>query len=76
MTDLSPQAQAVYDAATTEAIIYNADWPVIIAAALRAAAAQVVPHEYLTEADLKVHERQLMRLRLLGIAEELEQLDD
>ena len=39
MTDLSPAAQAVYDAATTAAIRDNADWPVTIAAALRAAAA-------------------------------------
>ena len=42
MADLSPQAQAVYEAATTAAIRDNADWPVTIAAALRAVADQVV----------------------------------
>ena len=41
MTDLSPKAQAVYEAATTAAIRDNADWPVTIAAALRAAASQL-----------------------------------
>jgi hypothetical protein len=79
MTDLSPAAQAVLDA-------YNAGFirPVAvhhkprIAAALRAAANQVVP----TEMDLppiapdlghfRQHERRLTRQRLLAIADELE----
>lgn len=39
---LSPAAQAVYDATTTAAIRDNADWPVTIAAALRAAVDQVI----------------------------------
>ena len=42
-TPLSPAAQAVYDAATIAAIRDNADWPVAIAAALRAAVEQVLP---------------------------------
>jgi hypothetical protein len=79
MSDLSPAAQAVLDA-------YNAGFirPVAvhhkprIAAALRAAANQVVP----TEMDLppiapdlghfRQHERRLTRQRLLAIADELE----
>ena len=79
MTNLSPAAQAVLDA-------YNSGFirPVAvhhkprIAAALRAAADQVVP----TEMDLppiapdlghfRQHERRLTRQRLLAIADELE----
>jgi hypothetical protein len=79
MTDLSPAAQAVLDA-------WNNEWSKgsfchdqrSIAAALRAAADQVVP----TETDLppiapdlghfRQHERRLTRHRLLAIAAELE----
>jgi hypothetical protein len=43
-----------------------------IAGALRAAADQVVPHEYLVGVDVEVQARQLTRLRLLAIAAELE----
>jgi hypothetical protein len=62
MTDLSPAAQAVYDAVTVEAIINNADWPVTIAAALRAAANHL---DHPTSAHT-----------LYAFADELEKLDD
>jgi hypothetical protein len=75
MTDLSPAAQAIEDA------YFNADgfgYQAGLAAALRAAADQVVP----TELDLppiapdlghfRQHERRLTRQRLLAIAAELE----
>jgi hypothetical protein len=69
MTDLSPAAQTVLDA-------YYCEKPLVgskrVAAALRAAADQVVPHEYLTGVDAAVEARQLTRLRLLAIAAELE----
>jgi hypothetical protein len=77
MTQLSPQAQAVLDVAcdNTEP---DCDTQHLIAAALRAAADQVVP----TEMDLppiapdlghfRQHERRLTRQRLLAIADELE----
>ena len=74
MSELSPQAQVVLDAAFT--LADNLDRDVtdteMIAAALRAAADQVVPHEYLTGVDAAVEARQLTRLRLLAIAAELE----
>ncbi len=76
MTDLSPQAQAVLDAANgasshgPDDCLNECRW--IAAAALRAAADQVVPHEYLTGVDAAVEARQLTRLRLLAIAAELE----
>jgi hypothetical protein len=74
MTDLSPAAQAVLDA------YWASPWDpslqqedrYAIAAALRAAADQVVPHEYLIGVDAAVEARQLTRLRLLAIAAELE----
>jgi len=79
MTKLSPAAQAVLDAAYREmdyAPRRHVQW--VTAAALRAAADQVVP----TETDLppiapdlghfRQHERRLTRQRLLAIAAELE----
>ena len=82
MTDLSPAAQAVLDAANgasshgPDDCLNECRW--IAAAALRAAADQVVP----TEMDLppiapdlghfRQHERRLTRQRLLSIADELE----
>jgi len=75
MTNLSPAAQAVLDG--FRAVPTLMDGP-SIAAALRAAADQVVP----TEMDLppiapdlghfRQHERRLTRQRLLAIAAELE----
>jgi hypothetical protein len=75
MSELSPAAQTVLDA-------YYCEKPLVgskrVAAALRAAADQVVP----TEMDLppiapdlghfRQHERRLTRQRLLAIADELE----
>jgi hypothetical protein len=74
MTELSPQAQAVYDAAmnTPEEMPYEHD----IAAALRAAAAQVVPEEPLHYGDqrwmFERDARQACRKKFLAIAAELE----
>jgi hypothetical protein len=65
---LSPAAQAVLDAHD----IGFSTPRLCLAAALRAAADQVVPHEYLTGADAAVEARQLTRLRLLAIAAELD----
>jgi hypothetical protein len=79
MTELSPQAQAVLDAAyrRMDDNPHN-EVEATLAAALRAAADQVVP----TEMDLppiapdlghfRQHERRLTRQRLLAIADELE----
>ena len=80
MTDLSPAAQAVLDAFLKAPMgqSHVDDDLIAIAAALRAAADQVVP----TEMDLppiapdlghfRQHERRLTRQRLLAIATELE----
>jgi hypothetical protein len=68
MTDLSPAAQAVLDAHD----IGFSTPRLCLAAALRVAADQVVPHEYLTGVDAAVEARQLTRLRLLAIAAELQ----
>jgi hypothetical protein len=73
MTDLSPAAQAIWDA-------WESEWTKrslchdqrSIAAALRAVADQVVPHEYLVGVDVELQARQLTRLRLLAIAAELD----
>ena len=78
MTDhMSPPAQAVYDATTTAAIRDNADWPVTIAAALRAAADQVAPLSGRLGNGYRQHrsanaERLAIRRELLAIATELE----
>jgi hypothetical protein len=69
MTNLSPAAQAVLNG--FRAVPTLMDGP-SIAGALRAAADQVVPHEYLTGVDAAVEARQLTRLRLLAIAAELD----
>jgi len=78
MTDLSPAAQAVMDAVLAlyaDVVPREAAWAVdaeIVAAAIRATADQVVPHEYLVGVGVEVKTRQLTRLRLLAIAAELE----
>jgi len=74
VTDLSPAAQAVLGAfqscpADKEAVQDDRN---ALAAALRAAADEVVPHEYVAGVDAAVEARQLTRLRLLAIAAELE----
>jgi hypothetical protein len=71
MNNLSPAAQAILDAYQFAPI----DDHLTAAAVLRVAADQIVPHEYLVGADVEVHTRQLLRLRLLNVANELEQLD-
>jgi len=75
MTDLSPAAQAVVDAAITgRGYLQPA-----IAAALRAAADQVVPEEPLHGGDQRWmwerDARQACRKKLLAIADELESND-
>ncbi len=75
MTDLSPAAQAVLDASNLHPCNDSCQ---ILAAAMQAAADQVVP----TEADLppiapdlghfRQHERRLTRQRILAIAAELQ----
>ena len=80
MTDLSPAAQAVLDAANNE--LDHAPWDVsylakpAVAAALRAAADQVVPEEPLYGGDQRWEyerdARQESRKKLLAIATELE----
>jgi hypothetical protein len=78
MTKFSPAAQAVLDAAFT--LADNLDRDVteteIIAAALRAAADQVVPEEPLYGGDqrwmFERDARQACRKKLLAIADELE----
>ena len=74
MTDLSPAAQAVLDT-------FNAEWPDGLAAALRAAADQVVPHLEEPDwgacnnghCDIELYaDHQRKRAQLLAIAAELE----
>ena len=77
MTNLSPAAQAVLDA-------FNAEWPDGLAAALQAAANQVVPNGPKPSANSDYHlnnwtksmdqyyQRQQTREELLAIAAELE----
>jgi hypothetical protein len=76
MIELSPQAQAVYDAYCKEAdnpYYYERSG---LVAALRAAADQVVPEESLYEGDhrweMERDTRQASRKKLLAIAAELE----
>ena len=84
MTDLSPAAQAVMDAAETGLDGYiellPPTWKSSIAAALRAAADQVVPEStthHLGEdwvRKIQREQRAAIRLELLAIANELAQL--
>lgn len=88
MTDLSPQAEAVYDAILTAAIRYDTSWHVIIAATLRAAVDQVLPEEpyppdtpdYPDDVTIKPFYSWLQRCKtrsdLLSIATELENHND
>jgi hypothetical protein len=76
MTNLSPAAQQVYDSFWGEGYIEAGEFPSRLAAALRAAADQVVPEDgdpiyglTPTEAD-----RQVVRRKFLAIADELEAL--
>jgi hypothetical protein len=88
MTELSPQAQAVLDAAFSAYWSAEQEAPndahVIAAAALRAAADQVVPEEDSYEGGFsdsfehqcRASERRLARAELLAIAAELEGSND
>ena len=69
MTDLSPAAQAVLDA--FRAVPDLRDCP-SIAAALRAAADQVVPEFWHEEGDIYAETKHDVRADLLAIAAELE----
>ena len=76
MTNLSPAAQAVLDAAN---YIYDRAGTTGhgLAAALRAVAEQLVPQVYLPERfysgeDFEEYARQMTRQQLLAIADELE----
>ena len=84
MTDFSPAAKAVLDAffdADDSRVINGGDWiqdqEAMLAAALRAVAEQLVPQVYLPERfysgeDFEEYARQMTRLHLLAIADELE----
>ena len=86
MTNLSPAAQAVKDAAQelyADRMARKMAWPLdlpVVAAALRAAADQVVPEEPLYGGDqrwmFERDARQESRKKFLSIAAELEALDD
>jgi hypothetical protein len=75
MTDLSPVAQAVLDASN---LLPGKDSYRILAAALRAAADQVVPQEeppadFLdVQVAAEIDQRRATRAQLLAIADELE----
>lgn len=69
MTDLSPAAQAVLDAAVDVNDLVCTD---SIAAALRAAADQVVPEFWHEEGDIYAETKHNVRADLLAIAAELE----
>ena len=81
LTDLSPAAQAVFHAFNSKFDWIEDGVPVpqfnAIAAALRAAAEQLVPQVYLPERfysgeDFEEYARQMTRQHLLAIADELE----
>jgi hypothetical protein len=76
MTDLSPAAQAVLDAAMQYEINPECYSREIAAAALRAAADQVVPYDDLKGSDPDAWTRDDIRRELLAIATELEGLND
>ena len=72
MTNLSPAAQAVLDAAQRYEINPECYSRQIAAAALRAGADQVVPEELLKGSDPDAWLRDEIRQQLLTIADELE----
>jgi hypothetical protein len=80
MSELSPAARAVFESFNSKF-----DWVEdgvpgpqfsAIAAALRAVADQVVPHEPLKGSDPEAWGRDEIRTQLLAIADELEDLQD
>lgn len=80
MTDLSPAAQAVLDAANKAYWLWDAMCPAdadaIAAAALRAAADQVVPEFWHEEGDIYAETKHDVRADLLALAAELEGSND
>ena len=78
MTNPSPAAQAVFWEFNRAASGKPYDWHYLpaIAAALRAAADEVVPYDDLKGSDPDAWTRDDIRCDLLAIADELEQLDD
>jgi hypothetical protein len=78
MTDLSPAAQQVFWEFNRAASGKPDDWHYLpaIAAALRAAADQVVPYDDLKGSDPDAWTRDDIRHELLAIANELEQLNE
>jgi len=78
MTELSPQAQAVLDAAFSAYWSAEQEAPndalVVATAALKAVADQVVPRDKYPSSDWT--DKDEVRYQLLAIAAELEQLDD
>jgi hypothetical protein len=86
MTPLSPEAQAIWDAFTEDEAGVFVDYGDKLAAALRAAADQVVPVEVwilrrgmrpggtgsIAQDEFKQDQRKETRLQLLAIASELE----
>jgi hypothetical protein len=76
MTNLSPAAQAVLDAAMQYEINPECYSREIAAAALRAVADQVVPYDDLKGSDPDAWTRDDIRRELLAIAAELEQLNE
>jgi len=76
MAELSPAAQVVLDAAMQYEINPECYSREIAAAALRAAADQVVPYDDLKGSDPDAWTRDDIRRELLAIATELEGLND
>lgn len=75
MTDLSPAARAVLKAACIHHGLFNEEIIQrrrMIAAALRAAADQVVPEFWHEEGDIYAETKHDVRANLLAIADELE----
>ena len=76
MTDLSPAAQTVWDAFNEDEAGVFVDYGDKLAAALRAAADQVVPEFWHEEGDIYAETKHDVRADLLAIADELEGAND
>ena len=77
MTDLSPAAKAVLKAACIHHGLFNEEIIQrrrMIAAALRAAADQVVPEFWHEEGDIYAETKHDVRAEILAIADELENI--
>ena len=79
MTNLSPAAQAVLDAWSDNTLYTRDKEPQALAAALRVVAEQLVPQVYVPERfysgeDFEEYARQMTRMKLLAIADELDEL--